>query len=169
MAFLDPVNILNKLNLKENLTAADFGCGSGFWVLPLARKLKLGKVYAIDILEDPLSALKSRMKLEKIINVETSKSDIEKTSKLISDSCDLVLMTNLLFQIEDKKKAIEEGKRVLKKEGKILVVDWKKEASLGPKSRVSPEEIKTISEELDFKIGKEFEASTYHWGLILVK
>ena len=152
------------------MVAADFGSGSGGWAIPLAKKLEEGKVYAIDILEEPLSALRAKTKLEKIFNIETIKSDVEKGSKLFNESCDFVLMTNLLFQCEDKKKVIEEGKRVLKPGGKILVVDWKLDASLGPKeSRVSAEEVKKIAKELDLKLEKEFEAGSYHYGLVFLK
>jgi len=98
------------------------------------------------------------------------KSDIEKTSRLFPESCDLVLITNLLFEVKDKKSVLEEGKRVLKPGGKILVVDWQEKTPLGPKEgRVSPEEVKNLAKELNLKLEKEFEASLYHWGLILVK
>ena len=40
---------------------------------------------------------------------------------------------------------------------------------LGPKEKVSAEEIKKIAEELGLKLEKEFEAGPYHFGLILVK
>ena len=178
--FLNPNEVLKQLKLKESMVAADFGCGSGGWALPLAKKLEEGKVYVIDILEEPLSALKAKIKLGKILNIETIKSDVNETSKLTSESCDLVLMTNLLFECEDKKRVLEEGKRALKKGGKILVVDWKLDAPLGPKEgRVSPAEVKKIAESIGLKVekpalrslgeGGEFEAGIYHWGLILVK
>lgn len=168
--FLNPNEILKKLELRENMIAADFGSGSGGWALPLAKKLEEGRVYAIDILEEPLSALRSKARFERVFNVETIKSDIERTSKLFDESCDLVLMTNLLFEVEDKNKVLEEGKRVLKTGGKILILDWKPDALLGPKEeRVSIEEIKKIARELNLKIEKEFDASFHHWGLILVK
>jgi len=166
MAFLNPSKVLDILDLKESLTAADFGSGSGGWAIPLAKRLKQGKVYAIDILQEPLSALKSKTRLENILNIEIVKSDVERTSKLLSNSCDLILMTNLLFEVDDKKKTMEEGKRVLKKGGKLLIVDWKKEAPLGPKDKVSVEEIKKIAKEIDFKLEKEFEAGLYHWGMV---
>lgn len=166
MAFLNPSEVLNMLDFKKGFVAADFGSGSGGWVIPLAKKLKEGKVYAIDILEEPLSALKSKIRLEKILNIETVKSDVERTSKLLSNSCDLVLMTNLFFEIDEKKKVMEEGKRVLKKGGKLLIVDWKVEAPLGPEKRISPPEIKKIAKEVDLKLEKEFKAGLYHWGLI---
>lgn len=167
--FLNPNEVLKKLKLRENLIAADFGCGSGGWAIPLAKKLTEGKVYAIDILEEPLSALKSKINLEKIFNLETVKSDVEKTSKLLSESCDLILMSNLLFEVMDMKKVFEEGKRVLRRGGKILVIDWKEDAPFGPEKKVSPEEVKKIAQEINLKLEKEFAAGLYHYGLILVK
>jgi len=168
--FLNPSEVLKKLKLRKNIIAADFGSGSGGWAIPLAKILEEGKVYAIDILEEPLSALRARLRLERIYNIETRKSNVEKTSRLIPESCDFVLMTNLLFECEDKKKVLEEGKRVLKPGGKILVVDWKKDNPLTPEiERVPIEDVKKIATDLNLKIEKEFEAGLYHWGLILVK
>ena len=167
--FLNPIEILKHLDLEKNMVAADFGCGSGGWVIPLAKKLEEGKVFAIDILDESLSALRAKIKLEKIFNIEPIKADVEKTSRLISESCDFVLMSNLLFQVADIKKVLEEGKRVLKKGGKILVVDWKKDAPLGPKEKISAEEVKKNAKELDLELEKEFEAGLYQWGLIFQK
>ncbi|MBZ9572069.1 class I SAM-dependent methyltransferase [Patescibacteria group bacterium] len=154
------------------MIAADFGSGSGGWAIPLAKRLKDGKVFAIDILEEPLSALKSKAEIERISNIETVLSDVEREngSKLANNFLDLVLMTNLLFEIEDKKLVMSEAKRVLKKRGKILIVDWKPEVSLGPKKgRVALKDIKKIAEDLDLKLKKEFTAGAYHYGLIFSK
>lgn len=170
--FLNPSEVLKKLELQESMTVADFGSGSGGWVLPLAKKVEEGKIYAIDILEEPLSALKAKAKLAKIFNIETIKSDIERTngSRLVQSSCDLVLMTNLLFQCDNKKQVLEEGIRVLKPGGRILVIDWKKDAQLGPaEGRVPIGEVRKIAKELGLALEKEFSASPYHYGLIFVK
>ena len=171
MEFLNPTEVLNKLELKDDMVAADFGSGSGGWVLPLAGKLSEGKVYAIDVLPEPISVLEARMKSEKIFNIQTIQSDIEskKGSTLALSSLDLVLMTNLLFQVEDKKRVLGEGKRVLREGGKVLVVDWKPAASKGPEQRVSPDEVKEIAKELDLKLEKEFEAGSYHYALLFSK
>jgi len=170
MEFLNPSEVLKQLKLKKGMVAADFGCGAGGWAIPLAKKLEEGKIYAIDILEEPLSALRAKIKLEKIFNIETIKSDVEKTSRLISESCDLVLMTNLLFECEDKKSVLEEGKRVLKKGGKILIVDWQKDNPLTKEiEKVDFEKIKKIAKEIGLKLEKEFEAGAYHYGLVFSK
>lgn len=167
--FLDPEKVLKQLKIRKNMVAADFGSGSGGWVIPLAEKLEEGKIFAIDILEEPLSALRAKLKSEKLINIEIVRADIEKTSKLFANSCDLVLMTNLLFEVEDAKKILEEGKRVLKKGGRVLVVDWKEDSDFGPDKKISAEDIKRIAQETDLKLEKEFEAGTYHWGLLFIK
>jgi len=165
--FLNPNKVLREIRLRRNMIAVDFGCGSGGWVIPLAKELEEGRVLAVDILQEPLSALKAKAKLEKVSNVEIVSADIEKGTELFDNSADLVLMTNLLFQCQDRKKVLEEGKRILKKGGKILVVDWELNSPLGPKEgRVSSEEIKKISQSLGLKLKREFKASNYHYGLI---
>lgn len=153
------------------MAVADFGSGSGNWVLPLAKIVEIGKIYAIDVLEEPLSALRAKAKAAKIDNIRTILADVEKRIKEIpEESLDLILMTNLLFECEDKKKILEDAKSFLKPRGRILIVDWKKEAPLGPKEgRISLSELKEIAFDLNLTIEKEFEAGIYHYGIILVK
>ena len=168
--FLNPNEVLNQLKLSGEMIAADFGSGSGGWAIPLAQRLKFGKVYAIDILEEPLSALKSKAEIQRVYNIETINSSVEKRVKLPDFSCDLVLLTNLLFQIEDKKRVLTEAKRVLKKRGKILVVDWLPQAPQGPEGgRISAEEVKEMAKDLNLKLEKEFQAGVFHYGLIFTK
>lgn len=170
--FLNPNEVLNQLELRESMIAADFGCGSGGWAIPLAKRLKEGRIYAIDILEEPLSALKSRAEKEEIINIIPLRGNVEaKDGIKVPDSvCELVLLTNLLFQVEDKNKVISEAKRVLSPGGKILVVDWKKESSLGPKEgKIDPEEVKKIAESLGLQTEKEFSAGAFHYGIVFQK
>ncbi len=170
--FLNPQEVLNQLKLEGDMIAADFGSGSGGWAIPLAKRLKFGRVYAIDILEEPLFALKSKAEIEKVYNIETVRSNVEQKqgSKLVDSFCHLVLMTNLLFEAKDKKTIMAEAERVLRKKGKILVVDWLPEAPLGPKERrVSADEVKEIAQNLNLKLEKEFKAGVYHYGLVFTK
>lgn len=170
--FLDPNQILDQVELFSEMIAADFGSGSGGWAIPLAKRLKDGKVFAIDILKEPLSVLKSRAESERILNVQTVCSNIENKggSKLGDNSLDLVLMTNLLFQIEDKKRVFSEAKRILKKGGKILIVDWLPKTSFGPeKARVLPETVKKLAKDAGLSFEKEFKAGTNHYGIIIKK
>ncbi len=103
-------------------------------------------------------------------NVKIIKGDIEGTLKLREEYFDLVLMTNLLFQVEDKLKVIELAKRLINQNGMILIVDWRKDAPMGSKEgRISLQETKEMAIKAGLKVEKEFIAGVFHWGLILKK
>ena len=170
--FFNVEEILNKLEIRDTMIAAEFGCGGGIFSIALAKKLKEGRVYGLDILEEKLSALKNRAAIENISNIVTILCDLERSqgSTLRNGYLDLVLIPNILFQAERKDAIIEEGKRALKPGGQLLVVDWKKDAPLGPKEgRVSAEETKAIAEGLGLKLKNEFSAGPYHYGLLFIK
>ncbi|MDP3995968.1 MAG: class I SAM-dependent methyltransferase [bacterium] len=170
-SFLDPTEILKRLKLRKDMIAADFGSGSGGWAIPLAEKLEEGKVYAVDLLEEPLSALRARAKTEKISNIQTVLANVEKgVDTLREASCNLVLMTNLFSQCQDIKKILSEGQRVLKPDGRILIVDWQRDNPLTEQvEKVSFEEIKKTASEFGLKIEKEFDAGSYHYAMVFTK
>lgn len=157
------------------MVVADFGSGSGYFVLAAAKKVgKEGKVYAIDILEPPLEAILSRAKLLGLTNVETVRSDLERPegSTLKAHSVNLVLVANILFEVEDENALIEEAGRILKKGGELLVVEWLPEKILNSRE-VHPmkkeEAKKLISKNEAFKFVKELDAGGYHYGMLFEK
>lgn len=168
-SFLNPQEVLKKIDFKGDEICADFGSGSGGWTIPLAKIVKEGKVFAIEILPEPISALKAKIKDEKLDNIEIFETDIENEVPLENESCDFVLISNLLFQVEDKEKVISEAKRILKKGGKILIVDWKEESPFGPKEKVKISEMKNLAKNFLLKIEDEFDAGKFHFGLLLKK
>jgi len=170
--FLNPDQVLDKLDIKSDMVAAEFGCGSGGFTIPLAKKLEDGMVFGIDILQAPLSALKSRANLENIVNIRLIRSDLEKPkgSTLSPLSLGLVVIPNVLFQVDNKSVIIIEASRVLKKGALLVVIDWLPEASQGPaEARVSPDDVKKLAEKSGFKFKKQFEAGKYHYCLIFEK
>jgi ubiquinone/menaquinone biosynthesis C-methylase UbiE len=169
--FLDPVSIIrNHLDLKPGMAAADFGCGSGGWTIPMAKALEGGKVYAIDIQEEPLSVLRGKLRSLGIFNVETIRMDVEKTIlRLLDNSVHCVLLSNVLFQTDNKKRTLEEAKRILRPDGKILVIDWEKNASAGPETRISAEEVRSLADSIGLLFVEAFKAGGYHYGIIFKK
>jgi len=169
--FISPRKILNdQLVLESTMLAADLGCGSGEWTIPLAEILESGKVYAIDLLDEPLSVIRSKARVHGLENIELVKSDIEgMISRLLSNSLDLVLMTNMLFQVKEKEAVFAEARRVLKPEGRILVVEWNENAGIGPEKKVGKGELRKIAEKSGFSLVNEFTAGTFHYGLVLKK
>lgn len=169
--FLNPKETIEKLTfLKKEMVALDVGSGSGGFTLPLASKLENGKVYALDIKEEALSALRSKLDSSKIYNVELLLADIEKGVKIGDSKIDFVLLANILFEINDRRKVLEEIKRVLKEEGHLLIIDWKKFDNMGPKEKViSKEEIIKLADEFNLSLEKDLDLGNYHFALIFKK
>lgn len=166
-----PSEIIDKFDLKPGMAVADFGCGAGYFVLLIARKVgKSGTVLAVDVLESALDSVRSSAKLHSIFNIETIKGDLEKPmgSKIAVNSIDAVLMANILFQVKNKTVLINEAKRVLKKSGKIIIVEWIKDSLWGPPKdlRISKEETKVIFKKEGLTLEKEFDAGGNHYGLV---
>ena len=170
--FVRVEKVLDELDLKENFSGAEFGCGSADFALALAERLKVGRVYALDIQEEKLSAIKGKLSLGKINNVYTILCDLERErgSKLADNSLDIVLIPNLLFQVQDRDAIIREAKRVLKSGRQLLIIDWAKRTPFNAKeSVVAPEEVKKIAESFALVLKKEFAVGDYHYGLLFIK
>lgn len=170
--FLNPDKILDQVELRSNMIAADFGCGSGGFTIPLAHRLEDGLVYGLDVQKEVLNNLKGYALSERINNISLIRCDLEKTngSTLSDSSIDLVVIANTLFQAEDPKVLISEAKRVLKGGGKLILVDWIPGASQGPaQGRISKDKAKEIAEDIDLKFEKELLSGKYHYGLLFTK
>ena len=173
LTFLEPEKIIEQIDLKQDWHSAEFGCGQGGFTIELARALPKGIIYALDIQEEPLSALLGRAKVEGLSNIKTIQCNLEEPngSTLQDNSLDLVLVTNILFQSDKKEQMLKEAKRILKPGGEIVVVDWKKDSPFGPEDgRVGLEEIEKLMRlKLSIKLIKEIKADTYHWSAIFKK
>lgn len=170
--FLNPAEIVNLLPLKEGMVVADFGCGNGYFSLEIAKKLKpSGKVIALDIWKPSLEALSFRSKLEgvnSIIQTKWANLEIPKGSGLTNDSCDLVFITNILFEMENKEPIIEEAKRVLRPEGFLVLIEWNPDR-LPNKNFLFPipkQESSDLLEKFGFQIERELSLGLTHYGFL---
>lgn len=175
MAFLVPDEIIKSLPLENGMIVADIGAGSGAFAIPLARIVgDGGKVYAIDINKEVLVKIKRDAKEAGLSNVEIiwADSEVKDGTKLSDNSVDFVLVSNLLFQAEDKKGLVEEIIRILKPKGMIAVIEWKGSfGGIGPKESavVSESEAQKLFSDSLFAEYNKFNAGDYHYGVVFVK
>jgi ubiquinone/menaquinone biosynthesis C-methylase UbiE len=173
---LHPRQLLERAGVGHGQRVADLGCGAmAYFTLQAARQVgERGQVYAVDIQREVLSSVDSRARLAGLTNVRTVWSDLEKVgaAAIPPATLDTALLVNTLFQLNDYAAAMAEAARLLKSNGKLLVVDWKSiGAPFGPPSerRVSPGRVKDLATAAGFKLLEEFEAGPYHFGQIYEK
>lgn len=173
---LDVNLILNKAGVSEEMRVADLGCGAlGHFVFPTASLVgKKGIVYAVDILKNVLETIDRRIKQENINNIKTIWSNLEvfNATGIESNSLDVVLLIDTLYQSRKRGEILQEANRTLKKKGKLVVIEWKSVAlPLGPplEERVKIDLLKIAAQKLGLKLEEEFLAGQYHFGIIFVK
>lgn len=173
--FVDPTQIIDSLEIEPGMVAADFGAGAGFYTVELAKKVgEGGKVYAIDIQKHMLDIIRSKARLNRLLNIETIWADLENVNSvpLKENTVDLVLISNILFQVEDKENLLKEAIRLLKPGGKVVVVEWRKnQLKFGPPPdrRISSQDVQKLFSENGLKLDKEVYAGEYHYGLVFKK
>ncbi|HAX38835.1 TPA: hypothetical protein DCX62_01035 [Candidatus Azambacteria bacterium] len=172
--FLNVGQIVEQLGIKPNMVIADFGAGHGFFSIAFAKKVgHSGQIFAVDILQSALDAIKSQAKLEGLFNIKLVKGNLEKAggSALADESCDMVFIANLMFQAPNKKELITEAWRILKNGGELAIVEWKPYTELGPRkeNRLSEEELKQLVAPEGFAELKSINAGSHHYGLVFIK
>ena len=175
-SLLDPEKALKEIGLKTGDTLLDAGCGEGRFSIPASQIIgEHGKVYAIDISEKAIDFLKDEIKKKSIRNIEVFTGDITKKLPLEDEVIDVCLMANILHGLVVSKKVkstLKEIFRILKPNGILGVVDFKKiEGPPGPplSIRMSPKEIEEIISKYGFKKKKITEIGEYHYAVIFVK
>lgn len=174
--FLNPTRAVKAAKIHDSMLVADFGVGGGFFTTALARAVgPRGKVYAIDINRNLLERLAPFAEIEGLKNIEYVQGDLDEPhgSSLPDGALDVVMMANILFQVEKKDMLIQEAFRVLRKGGRLVLIDWKDSfGGMGPhKDHVIPQE-KALALAVrggGFAHLEDINAGTYHYGLILKK
>lgn len=175
-ALLDPYRVFDKITLTAGRRVADLGCGrTGHFVFPAARTVgDTGVVYAVDIMKDVLENIKSRVRSEGYDNVQVIWSDIEKIGKLPipEKSLDACFFVNVMFLLKAKTEALKEAARLLKDDGRLVVVDWlKKIGPLGPDANlmVAPEAMESAAAAVGLKKTERINFDDHHYCLIFKK
>lgn len=173
---IDARGLLEMVGLEEKMKVADLGCGSrGYFAIQAAKLINEdGLVYAVDVVKSALQNVKNTADLFGITNLRIVWADLEipGSTKIPKESIDLAMLNNMLFQNERINKIMEEASRILKKQGKLLVTEWKKtNAPSGPplENRISMEETKNYAKNAGLEFEKELEAGPYHYALIFIK
>ena len=131
IAELNPKNTLIKTGFKENMVLCDIGAGTGIFSFTAA-KISSNDIYALEISDSMIELLKNRMDEQNTKNLIIKKVDSVQLP-LGSNSCDMAIMVTVLHEIEDKEYMLNEIKRVLKRKGRLMIIEFhKRKTPMGP-------------------------------------
>jgi ubiquinone/menaquinone biosynthesis C-methylase UbiE len=103
--------------VSQGQTAADLGCGPGYYTIALAERVgPEGKVFAVDSDEKAIRALERRADKRGYHNVEAHASSAHDLSFIEDESVDFILANGLLCSMapQQHEPAVDEMRRTLK-------------------------------------------------------
>jgi len=166
-----PVNaILDAVGACGMLNVADIGAGSGYFALPMARRVAPGKVFAVDPQAELREVIRGKLaEGDAPTNVELCAGEDSATG-LPEASCDLVFLSAVWHEIDDHAAALREFSRIAAPNAKLAIVDWRPDATRPPgpplEHRIARGTVERTLEEGDWGVVKSDEVSD--WTYIVV-
>ena len=123
----DPAKLIEALAIKDGMTVADVGAGSGYHAFRMAPLVgEKGKILAVDIQQEMLDLIDKRAKKEKVTNVETVLGT-EKDPKLPAGKVDMILMVDVYHEFEFPYEMTAKMVAALKPGGRLVFVEFRLE------------------------------------------
>ena len=164
---IPPDYVCDKLNIEKADVLVEIGAGTAFFSVAFFQKFNPSTLYACDLSEVMINWIKENVS-SKYPNIIPVKTEVH-TVPLDDGIADLVFMINLHHELENPSLSVEEACRILKPDGKIFVVDWKKkDMPEGPptKIRCLPEQVKEQLVNSGFKHVNIFSELPKHFLLV---
>ncbi len=122
---------LDLLDVGDEMVVCDYGTGTGLFALPVSSRTNQ-TVYALDKDEAMLAVVDEKAKGSDIRNIKTLQVDAD-AMPLENNSVDRLILVTVLHEIEDVPDFAAEVSRVIKDDGKVMVIDFfKKDTPMGP-------------------------------------
>lgn len=148
---------ISKIPISANSVVADLGAGTGYYSFKIAKRIPLGKVYAIDVQEEMVRQLKAKKRAIQDSVVEVIKGS-EQAINLPASSTDLVIMVDVYHELSYPKEILESIYKALKPSGKILLLEYRQEDPSIPIKELHKMSVQQVSKEMEgngFKLLKK--------------
>jgi ubiquinone/menaquinone biosynthesis C-methylase UbiE len=150
----NPDRMLAALEIKQGSVVADIGAGVGYHVWRLAEIVgPTGKVIGEDIQPGMIDLMRRNIEARKLKNVEiVLGTPID--PKLPQGALDLVLMVDVYHEFADPVAMMRQIQRALKPDGRLVLVEFRKEdpnVPIQPLHKMSIQDVRSELEPLGFK------------------
>ncbi len=118
--------LLSNMAIEPGDTIADIGAGSGYHVFKMASMAHKGLIYAVDIQDEMLAALRDKMEAGAGQNISIVKGS-EKSINLPENSVDKVLMVDVYHEFNYPIAMTASVKKALRPDGKLYLIEYRGE------------------------------------------
>jgi len=163
------------LGLTPGMIAVDAGAGAGHYTQVLAGLVgEPGHVYALEIQKEMVKRLQSDMQRAGFNNITALWSDLDQLDGIaLSDGiADAIVIANTLFQLEEINVFFAQAYRILKKGGKLLLIDWRDSyGAMGPHKDliIHPDIAHNHAITVGFEHVGTPDVGAHHWGQLYRK
>jgi len=133
------------INLED--TIADIGAGSGYHTFRMALKAPKGFIYAIDIQEEMLSEINSRINNGYLKNI-TPILGTETNINLTENSVDKILLVDVYHEFKYPFEMMKSIKKALRSNGKIFIIEYRGEDPKVPIKKIHKMTEKQVVKEM---------------------
>ena len=166
----NPEAIFSRIGLKSGFSFVDVGCGNGFFTIPAAHIVgENGAVYGLDKDSNAISVLREIAREEDLRNLVLKVGKAE--DKILCENCaDIVFFANVLHDFENPTKVLMNARRMIKPNGRLVDLDWKKKSMVMPgppvRIRLSEEEASNLIKTNGFEVETIEKAGPYHYIIV---
>lgn len=144
-----PDRLVAALKIPRGATVADLGAGVGYFTWRLARRVGPdGKVIAVEIQPEMLEMLDDNMRKRGIENVESVLGS-QQDPNLPAGALDLVLLVDVYHELSHPAAVMEHVRRALKPDGRVVVVEYRKEDPAIPIHPLHKMSLRQVREEIE--------------------
>jgi len=165
-----PDKVIEVLKIQNGWYIGDLGAGGGYYTYRFAEETgPSGKVYAADINQEFLAGIDKTAKNKGFNNVHIISSNSD-DSNFEEKSLDLIFTRNTFHHIDNKNNYMKKLAHKIKDDGKIALIDYKKDASYSPSGHSSSrDEIISSIDDTGLIVEKEYEFLEKQYFFILIK
>jgi len=127
--------LLQKLSLKATDYVADLGAGTGYFSFPIASRLTVGKVLAVDIEPKMLALIEQRKLVDEVQNIDTVLAS-EQSPNLPNASVDVVLLVDAYHEFSYPYEVMAGVVKALRPSGRVVLVEYRGEDDNVPIKRL---------------------------------
>ena len=149
---LDSFRVIALMPIDPYDHVADIGCGPGYFAIPLAKHLINGKLFALDILDEMLDALRDRVAEANLGNVEViSARRPSSPAREVARRC----LSGVRYPSKRRSGGIPRGSNATAQTPRMVHNSgvYRKETGGGPplEKRIEPDELEALAKQVGFR------------------